>query len=210
MAQLADALANLKEDEVSKLLHKQIDAGVDSMSLLNELREGMDIVGERYKSGDYFLCELIVSGEIFKDSMKVVEPLLKAGNPAEKPTKMVLGTVKGDIHNIGKDIVATLLKAAGFEVYDLGIDVSPSAFVDKLKETGAPILAMSGLLTPSFEAMKETVKAVEVAGLRDKVKIIIGGGIVTEVVGNHVSPDAFTNDAQQGVEMCRRFAKEVE
>jgi methanogenic corrinoid protein MtbC1 len=169
----------------------------------------MDIVGQRYKSGEYFLSELIVSGEIFKDSMKIIEPHLKAGREGDRLSQIVLGTVKGDIHNIGKDIVAILLKGAGFEVHDLGIDVAPGTFVDKLKETGALILGMSGLLTPSFESMKETVQAVEAAGMRNKVKIIIGGGIVTELVKKHTGADAFTDDGLEGVEICKRFAQEM-
>ncbi len=209
MAELADALANLNEDEVAKLVKKRIDAGTEAVSVVRELRDGMDIVGERYKAGDYFLSELIISGEIFKDSMKLIEPHLKAGKGDREPTKMVLATVKGDIHSIGKDIVATLLKAAGFEVYDLGADVAPDTIVDKLKETGAPILGMSGLLTPSFESMRETVEAMKAAGLRDKVKVVIGGGIVTEVVRRHAGADAFTDDGIEGVEICKRFAEEV-
>jgi len=209
MSELADALANLNEDEVTKLIHKEIDAGVDAMSILDECRKGMDIVGQRYKKGDYFLSELIVSGEIFKESMKVIEPHLGAGKQRDILAKVVLGTVKGDIHNIGKDIVCVLLKGAGFEVYDLGIDVAPSAFVDKLKETGAPILGMSGLLTPSFESMKETVQAVEAAGIRDKVKIVIGGGIINELVKKHTNADAFTDDGLEGVDICKKFVREM-
>jgi 5-methyltetrahydrofolate--homocysteine methyltransferase len=209
MAELADALAGLNENQVARLVQQELDAGTDPMSILEECRKGMDIVGERYKSGEYFLSELIVSGEIFKEAMKVVEPRLHAEREGQTLAKMVLGTVKGDIHNIGKDIVALLLKAAGFEVYDLGIDVPPSAFVDKLKETGAPILGMSGLLTPSFESMRETVKAVEAAGLRNRVKIIVGGGIVTELVKRHTGADAFTDDCIEGVEICKRFVREI-
>ena len=208
MSQLADALADLKEDEVVRLVQKELDAGVDAMSILNECRKGMDIVGERYKRGEYFLSELIVSSEFFKEAMKVIEPQLQAGREGDNLTKIVLGTVKGDIHNIGKDIVAILLKAAGFEVYDLGIDVAPGAFVDKLRETGAPILGMSGLLTPSFESMKETVQAVQAAGLRSEVKIIVGGGIVTELVKRHTGADAYTDDGLEGVELCKKFALE--
>jgi len=122
---------------------------------------------------------------------------------------MVLGTAKGDIHNIGKDIAATLLKAAGFEIFDVGTDAAPEVFVNKLKETGAPILGISGLLTPSFESMKQTVQALEAAGLRDKVKVIIGGGIVTEVVRKYVGADAFTDDAPEGVELCKKLAGAV-
>ena len=206
MSELAEAIADLNEDEAKGLVREKIDAGVEPLSIVDECREGMDIVGERYKNKEYFLSELIVSGEIFKEAMAVVEPLLKAGEQADCMSKMVLGTVKGDIHNIGKDIAGTLLTAAGFEVYDLGIDVAPGVFIDKLVETGAPILGMSGLLTPSFESMKETVKAVEAAGLRDKVKIIVGGGIVTEQVGKYVGADAFTSDGPEGVEICKKFA----
>lgn len=206
MSELADALANLDEDKVRRLVREKIDGGAGPMSIVDECRKGMDIVGERYKSKEYFLSELIISGEIFKEAMAVVEPMLKAGKESEPISRMVLGTAKGDIHNIGKDIVATLLRAAGFEIYDLGIDVPPGKFVEKLTETGAPILGMSGLLTPSFGSMKETVEAVQAAGLRDKVKIVIGGGIVTEQVKKYVGADAFTDDAAEGVEICRRFA----
>jgi len=208
MSEIPTALAELNEQEVARLVRERLDAGDDPMAILNDCRRGMDIVGERYKAGDYFLSELIVSGEIFKDSMKLIEPHLKTDANASA-TRVVLGTVKGDIHNIGKDIVAVLLKGAGFEVHDLGIDVKPATFVDKLKETGAPILGMSGLLTPSFDSMKETIEAVKEAGLRDKVKIVIGGGVVTELVLRHTGADAFTDDGLEGVEICRRFVQEV-
>ena len=209
MPELAEALANLEEDNVNEIVKKRLDAGEDPLSILDECRQGMDIVGERYKAGDYFLSELIVSGEIFKESMKLIEPNLKADQDSSQAAKVVLGTVKGDIHNIGKDIVTILLKGAGFEVYDLGIDVPPQAFVDKLKETGARILGMSGLLTPSFDSMKETVESVKEAGLRDEVKIVIGGGVVTEIVQRHTGADAFTDDGLEGVDICKRFVQEL-
>jgi methanogenic corrinoid protein MtbC1 len=209
MSELASAIADLKEDEVKKIVKSKIDSGVNPMSIVDECRQGMEIVGERYKNKEYFLGELIMSGEIFKEAMAVVEPHLKAGQSGKPLAKMVLGTAKGDIHNIGKDIVAVLLKAAGFEIYDMGIDVAPDVFVNKLKETGAPILGISGLLTPSFESMKLTVQAVEAAGLRNKVKIIIGGGIVTEMVRKYVGADAFTDDAPEGVELCKKLAGAV-
>ena len=182
MSELANAIADLKEDEVKKIVRDKIASGTDPMSIVDECRRGMEIVGKRYKDKEYFLGELIMSGEIFKEAMAALEPKLKAGQIGKPVAKMVLGTARGDIHNIGKDIAATLLKAAGFEIYDVGVDAAPEVFVNKLKETGAPILGISGLLTPSFESMKQTVQALEAAGLRDKVKVIIGGGIVTEIV----------------------------
>ncbi len=135
-----------------------------------------------------------------------IEPLLKADRPAHPLARMVVGTAKGDIHNIGKDIVAMLLRAAGFEVFDAGIDVPPEVFVQKVRETGSTILGISGLLTTSFESMKLTVQALETAGLRDSVKVLIGGGIVTEMVQKYVGADAFTDDAPEGIEICKRFA----
>ena len=211
MSLLTEEFVKLKENEVADLIKKAIDGGTDAMSILNQCREAMDIIGERYKAGDYFLSELIVSGEMFKDSMKLLDPLLAAKTDAAvQPTKVVLATVKGDIHNIGKDIVAVLIKAAGFELYDLGIDVPPKVIVDKLLETNAPILGMSGLLTPSFESMKQTVESIVEAGIRDRVKIIIGGGIVTEIILRHTGADAFTDDGIEGLEIIKGFAKEVQ
>jgi methylmalonyl-CoA mutase cobalamin-binding domain/chain len=209
MSELANAIADLKEDEVKKIVQDKITSGVNPMSIIDECRQGMEIVGERYKNKEYFLGELIMSGEIFKDAMAAIEPKLKAGQSGKPLAKMVIGTAKGDIHNIGKDIVATLLKAAGFEIYDVGIDASPEVFINKIKETGAPIVGISGLLTPSFESMKLTVQALEAAGLRDKVKVIIGGGIVTEVVRKYVGADAFTDDAPEGVELCKKLVGAV-
>jgi len=209
MTELANAIADLKEDEVKKIVQDKVASGADPLSIVDECRLGMDIVGQRYKDKDYFLGELIMSGEIFKEAMAVLEPKLKAGQSGTTVAKMVLGTAKGDIHNIGKDIAATLLKAAGFEIFDVGTDAAPEVFVNKLKETGAPILGISGLLTPSFESMKQTVQALEAAGLRDKVKVIIGGGIVTEVVRKYVGADAFTDDAPEGVELCKKLAGAV-
>jgi len=208
MSKLSEALANLEENTVSAIIKEDVAKHTDPLTVMAELRKGMDIVGERYKAGEYFLSELIVSGEIFKEAINVLEPLLKKGH-ADKATKVVLGTVKGDIHNIGKDIVGTLLKGAGFEVYDLGIDVPSKAFIDKLIETKAPIVAMSGLLTPSFDSMKEVVEMIKEAGLRSKVKVIIGGGIVTELVQRHTGADAFTDDALEGVEMIKKLVKQL-
>ena len=206
-SELVEAFAHLKENEVAKLIKCEIDSCKDALTVVEELRKGMDIVGERYKNGEYFLSELIISGQIFKDSMEALEPGLRAGRGAEKTFKFVLGTVKGDIHDIGKDIVAILLKAFGFEVYDLGVDVPSSAFVDKLLETQAPILGMSGLLTPSFTSMKETIEAIKAAGLREKVKIIIGGGIVDEKVKEFTGADSFTRNAIEGIQICEEYAR---
>jgi methylmalonyl-CoA mutase cobalamin-binding domain/chain len=136
-----------------------------------------------------------------------LEPLLKKDGSSRVGAGIVLGTVKGDIHNLGKDIVAILLKASGFEVYDLGINVPPESFVQKLRETGAGILGLSGLVTPSYDAMKSTIEALNAAGLREKVKVIIGGGVVSEMVRQYTGADAFTTDAMQGVDWCKTIVQ---
>ena len=209
MGQLADALADLREDEVKALVKQQIETGADPMAIVDECRRGMQLVGERYRAKEYFLSELIISGEMFKDVMTIIEPLLLAQPTRQSAIGVVLGTVKGDIHDLGKDIVGTLLKASGFEVYDLGVDVAPQRFVDKLRETRSSILALSGLITPAFESMKLTVDAVRESGLRDNVKIIVGGAIVTERVMEYVNADAFSDDAAEGVEICKRLVGQV-
>ena len=204
-SELVEAFAHLKENEVAKLIKCEIDSCKDALTVVEELRKGMDIVGERYKNGEYFLSELIISGQIFKDSMEALEPGLRADRGTEKTSKFVLGTVKGDIHDIGKDIVAILLKAFGFEVYDLGVDVPSSAFVDKLLETQAPILGMSGLLTPSFTSMKETIEAIKAAGLRERVKVVIGGAPVTQGYADRIGADCYAPDAVSAAEAALAF-----
>jgi len=205
MSELVDAIVSLKEEEALEIVRYRLEAGEEPMSLVEEARGGITIVGERFQSKEYFLSELIMSGEIFKQVMSLIEPKLTGDIRTEIIGNIVLGTVKGDIHNIGKDIVASLLRIAGFEVFDLGTDVAPQTFVEKLLETGAPILGMSALVTPSFESMKDTVKAIEEEGIRDKIKVIIGGGMVIKQIKDYVGADAFTRDAAEGVAICKEF-----
>ena len=206
---LADAIADLEEQEVLKMVAQRLEAGDEPLSLVEQLRQGMNIVGERYKNKEYFLSELIMASEIFKEAAAVIEPRLTKDSTPEVLGKVVVGTAQGDIHEIGKNILAVLLRSAGFEVHDLGVDVAPQTFLHELKETQAPLLGISGLITPSFEPMKETVQALENAGLREKVKVIIGGGVTTEWVRQYVGADAQTLDAMEGVDLCRKFVKEI-
>lgn len=201
---LAAMLAGLKEDETLAEVRKALDGGTDPLELVEGLREGMAEVGRRFEEKDYFLSELIMSAEIFKEAIALIEPHLAAGAGQSKGS-VVIGTVKGDIHDIGKNIVATLLRCEGFDVHDLGVDIPPSSFVDKLKETGAPVLALSGLLTLAFDSMKETVETLAEAGLRDKVKVIIGGGPVNEKVVEYSGADAYGADAAQAVKLVGEY-----
>ena len=147
-----------------------------------------------------------MSGEIFKEVMEILEPkLVGSGNEGKKIGKIVIGTVKGDIHDLGKNIMIGTLKSNGFEVYDLGVDVSPEKFVETVKEVEPEILGLSCVISVGWDSLKETVESLMRAGLRDKVKVILGGGGVDEEVANFVSADAFVKDAIEGVEQCKRW-----
>jgi methanogenic corrinoid protein MtbC1 len=201
---LATALADLEEETVLKLAQERMDAGDDPMAILKSCQEGMAMVGKRYEETEYYVSDLIMAGEIFKEAMTVLGPRLKADSSGTRG-KVVAGTVKGDIHDIGKDIVLTLLKAANYDVLDLGVDVPPQKFVEAVKESGATVVGLSGLLTISFETMKETVAALEAAGLRSRVKVMVGGGPVNEMVRAYVGADAFGADAQAAVTLCNQW-----
>ncbi|HSW59052.1 MAG TPA: cobalamin-dependent protein [Dehalococcoidales bacterium] len=200
---LARAFAALDDESALRLVSLKIAAGLDPLAVVKELQTGMDFFSEQCRSGNIFISDLILAGDLFERCMKHLQPRLN-GNPAsENQPAMVIGTVKGDIHNLGKDIAVVLLKASGFKVHDLGINVQPEAFVQKLKETGAGLLGLSGLITPSFDSMKTTVQAVDSAGLRERVKIIIGGGAVSDLACRYCGADAFCTDAIQGLEWCK-------
>ncbi len=201
---LTTALSDLEEETVLKLTQERLDAGDDPLAIMKSCHDGMVLVGKRYEGSEYYVSELIMAGEIFKEAMAVLGPHLK-GDTGGTRGKVVAGTVKGDIHDIGKDIVVTLLQAANFDVLDLGVDVPPQKFVEAVKNSGATVVGLSGLLTISFETMKETVAALEAAGLRPRVKVMVGGGPVNEMVRNYVGADAYGADAQTAVTLCNQW-----
>ncbi len=205
---LAYAMADLDEDKVQDLVKAGLAAGTSPSQLLDECREGMTLIGKRFETGEYFLSDLIMAGEIFKTA--AAELTAQGGSAGPSKGKVVLGTVKGDIHDIGKDIVVTMLKGANYDVTDLGVDVPPAQFVEAVKSTGATVVGMSGLLTISFDPMKETVAALKAAGLRDSVRVMIGGGPVSEQVREYVGADALGVDAQAAVGLVDQWlVKEV-
>jgi 5-methyltetrahydrofolate--homocysteine methyltransferase len=203
--ELTNAVANLEEADALRITREKLDQGQNPLSVLEESRRGMEIVGEGFSSGKYFLPELVYSGEILNEIAKLVKPMIKQDIQAKHIGKIVIGTVAGDIHDIGKNIVIFMLDVSGFEVYDLGVDVPPWKFVDKIKETGASIVGLGGLLTLAFDAMKQTVDAIAEAGLRDKVKIVIGGCQVDEQVRKFTGADAFGRDAMTGVTIAKAW-----
>jgi methanogenic corrinoid protein MtbC1 len=204
-ANLVNALADLKEEEALKIVKNRLGAGEEPLKILEDARKGMEIVGKRFADSEYFIPDLVYSGEILKGVTELVKPKMAKAAESKKLGKVVFGTVAGDIHDIGKDIVVFMLDVNGFEVYDLGVDVPAQKFVDKIKETGAPIVGLSGFLALAFDSMKDTVEAIKKAGLRDKVKIMIGGGQISEEIKKYTGADAYGKDAMAGVTLAEKW-----
>jgi methanogenic corrinoid protein MtbC1 len=205
---LAKLLSDLKEPEALAFVEKALGEGADPMDLLGDAREGMNIVGQRFASQEYFIPDLVFSGEILNGIVQKLEPKLKEakGKETQRLGKVIIGTVAGDIHDIGKNLVAFMLDVNGFEVHDLGVDVPAQKFVNTIKESGAPIVGLSGFLALAFDSMKQTIEALKDAGLRDKVKVMIGGGQMSEEIRKYTGADAYGKDAMAGVTLAKKWA----
>jgi len=188
-------------------VEEYLKKGLDPLEILKELQKGMELVGEKYERGEYFLFNLIWSGEIFKEAAKILMPKIREKyKTIKKKGKVMIGTVKGDIHDIGKNIVITLLESAGFDVVDLGVDIPPEEFVRKAKETKPDVIGMSGLLTASIDAMRETIELLKREGIN--AKVIVGGGIVGEKwVSGKLRVDATATSAPEGVKMIEKLVE---
>ena len=193
LEELTKKMGELEEQDVLALVKKELDAGTDPLAILEAGREGMAIVGSRFEAKEYFVSELMM-----------VAPRMKAGTAPSRGV-VVFGTVQGDIHDIGKNIVVSMLRGAGYDVRDQGIDVPAAKFVAALKETGATVLGLSGLITMSYDGMKATIEALKAAGLRDKVKVMIGGGLINEEVRAYVGADAWGHNANEAVTLCGKL-----
>ncbi len=203
---LRSTLADLKEKDTLAIVQDRLNKGDDPFSILEDARRAMEIVGNRFASGEYFIPDLVYSGEILKSINEMVKPKLAKAAEAKRLGKVVMGTVAGDIHDIGKDIVIFMLDVSGFEVYDLGVDVPVQKFIEKIKESGAPIVGLSGFLTLAYDSMKQTIEAIKDAGLRDKVKVMIGGGQITEEIQKYTGADAYGRDAMAGVSLAKKWS----
>jgi len=203
-AGLAQAVGDLDEQTAVALVEEKLAKGEAALGILEELQAGMNIVGERFESGEYYLSELIYAADIFKKAGAPLEEELKSATQASYGT-LVLGTVKNDIHDFGKDIVATVMSSNGVKVVDLGVNVEHQAFVDAIKEHSPQMVGMSCLLTTVFEDMKEAIATIEAAGLRDQVKILIGGGPVDEATREFVGADYYCKTAQDGVAVAKQI-----
>ncbi|WXG42049.1 MAG: cobalamin-dependent protein [Candidatus Freyarchaeum deiterrae] len=203
--ELADLILDLNEKEAVELVQKKVKAGEDPLKILDQVRTAMTMVGKKFEDKEFFLPDLIMSGEILRQITEIIKPKLKDGAKVKSIGKIVLGTVAGDIHDIGKDIVKFMLEANGFEVVDLGVDVPKEKFVEKIKETKTKIVALSGFLTLAYDSMKETINEIKKAGLRDKAKIIIGGGQMDETIRKYVDADAYGKDAMEAVAIAKKW-----
>ena len=198
---LKQAMSDLEEDKVLEIVKGMVDSGGSAQAALEALQEGIKEVGDRFESGEYFVGDLIFAGEIMSGAIELIKPVLTAGELTSKG-KMILCTVQGDLHDIGKNIVKGILEASGFDVVDLGIDVAPETIVETAKANGISIIALSGVLTLALDSMRNVVDAFKSAGMRDKVKIIIGGNPVTEAACEVIGADEWAKSPQKTVDVC--------
>lgn len=206
--ELVMAMANLEEERVLDLVRREIEAGESAFSIVEQCRRGVEVVGKRYSEGSYYLSDLIMSEAIFKEVMEMIEPYFPQNSMETNGIKVVMGTIEGDIHDLGKNIVTYLLKSIGFQVYDLGVDVKPEKFIHALKETGASILGVCVLLTFCIGYVRKLVDLLEECGLRDKVTVVLGGYPVDALVKEYTGVDYYANDAVKAMEIFRGFIPE--
>ena len=203
---LVKAIADMNEQEAMSLASEMLDKGEDAQAILDAGSKAMTLIGERYDSEEYFLPELILAGDMMKQLGELVKPKLGGEAEQREPLgKVVIGTVAGDIHDIGKDVVAFMLDVNNFEVHDLGVDIPEATFVDKLKEVKPDVVGMSGFLTLAFEQMKNTVEAITQAGMRDQVKIMVGGSIMNEEAAEYAGADDYGADATTAVRLAKSW-----
>jgi 5-methyltetrahydrofolate--homocysteine methyltransferase len=204
IAKVKDAVRDLELEEVPVMLREALDAGEAPNMLLAGMCDGMAEVGKLFESGEYYLADLVLAGEVMKDGLEVLEPLLQSGEAQSKGT-VVVCTVKGDVHDIGKNLVATMLKSSGFQVVDLGVDVEAEKVVDAVRSNGAGAVALSVLLTSMVDSIGDVVRALDAAGLRDGVKIAIGGACTTDELAERMKVDALGRDAVEAIRIFESF-----
>ncbi|NIQ33954.1 MAG: cobalamin-binding protein [Nitrososphaeria archaeon] len=196
----------MRVDNFESLIKDALNQGLKPIEILNSLRSAMAEVGKRFEIGRYFLSELIMAGEMMKDALKILMPLLQVTAPSLKG-RIVIGTIEGDLHDIGKDIVLILLTSAGFDVYDLGIDVPPKKFVEKAKEMDADVIGISALLSTTIPRASEVVKMLEERGLRERIKVILGGAAVRKRYEEEFGVDAAVDDAIEGLNLIMSWVE---
>ncbi|MFH0788198.1 MAG: cobalamin-dependent protein [Pseudomonadota bacterium] len=206
--QLIALMADLKEKETAARVRELIETKTDPLEILAAARAAMEIVGERFETNEYFIPDLVMAGEILSAISEIVKPLLTKEVEGPKKGRVVMATVEGDIHDIGKNIVTFMLEVNGYEVLDLGIDVPIQTVVEKTREFQPHVVGLSAFLTLTYESMKQTIEALEAAGLRKNFKIMIGGGQIDEEIRQYVKADAYGRDAIVAVNLCKQWIGE--
>ena len=210
--QLVEWLADMREDEAFALAKQMLlEEHADPMRVLDLCRQAMDIVGKRFEAGEYFLPELVLAGEMLENIGAIAKPLIKQ-KPGEEPKKLakvLIGTVHGDLHDIGKNIVTFMLDINGFEVKDIGVDVPVDTFLDEINAFAPDIVGLSGFLTLAFDSMKETIEAFDQSGMRGKFKVMIGGGQIDDQIRVYTGADAFGRDAMTAVSLAKQWVREA-
>jgi 5-methyltetrahydrofolate--homocysteine methyltransferase len=203
---LKEAVVEMQEETALSLTKQYLDEGVDAVALFGAYQEALEEIGRRFEQQIYFIPELIMSGEIMKNASELIKPHLpETEGSGDKLGKILMATVEGDIHDIGKNIVTMMMEISGFDVKDIGVDVPIGTIIDEAEAFGADIIGLSGLLTLAFEPMKKVVDELGDRGLREKYKVIIGGGQLDEQVRTYTGADAFVNDAVAGVNLCKEW-----
>jgi len=204
---ISENLINGKAPKVKELVQQALNEAVEPSKILKEgLIAGMDIVGAKFKAGEFYIPEVLIAARAMHSGMEILKPqLIKSG--AKSSGRFAVGTVKGDVHDIGKNLVAMMMEGAGFEIIDLGTDVSPEQFVDAAKNKGVQVIGMSSLLTTTMPVMRVTIEALKIAGLKDKIKTIIGGAPVTQSYADEIGADAYASDAASAVDKVKELLK---
>ena len=209
LEKITASLIEGRPDETTDLTQQALEAGLEPLTIINDgLTVGMNIVGEKFQTGEFFLPNLVIAASGMNKAMEILEPELKSRKQAaESLGTVVIGSVAGDIHEIGKTLVGTMLSASGFQVYDLGVDVPNEVFISKVKETGAGILGLSALLTTTMTIQRKVIKELEEAGIRDKVKVLIGGAPISQEWADTIGADGYAEDAIGAVELAKNLVK---
>ena len=204
MKTIAESLAGLDDSTLKATLEKAIEEGISVEKIIRDgIGKGMEDVGLRYENGEFFLSELIMAATLMKECMETIKPLLKVEDAKTSAGKVIIGTVAGDLHDIGKNIVIAMLESAGFQVTDLGVDVSPQKFVDAIKEQKPDIISMSVLLSATVDKIKETIEALEFVGIRDTVKVLVGGRALDNRLAREMGAYAYGDDAWDAVRKAK-------
>ncbi|MCD6508204.1 corrinoid protein [Candidatus Poribacteria bacterium] len=202
---LAEAIINGRKEEAEQITKQALDEGLSPAEVLNKgLIKGMSVVGEKFKNNEFYVPEVLIAARAMKSAIEILRPLLSESG-VEPVGKVAIGTVKGDLHDIGKNLVAMMLEGGGFQVIDLGIDVGPEKFIQAVSDQEVQIVAMSALLTTTMPSMKVTIDALKEAGLRDKVKILIGGAPVTQAYADEIGADGYARDAASAVDKAKEL-----